>query len=92
MDINIADRYQISHDLVRFSRQSFEAELSEQQDMSFKTTEDLWTDILARLDMEREGKRYNLQNYFIKEPLYHYCIPYKCFFMIFKKKLIGFTL
>lgn len=54
MDIAIAERFQISHNLVWFSRQAFEAELSssnqlERPDMSFsfKTTEDQWTDSTA---------------------------------------------
>lgn len=51
MDLIIADRFQIPHDLVWFSRQECAADMQ-----TVKTTEDLWNEILVDLDMERQGK------------------------------------
>ena len=63
MDLIIAERFQISHDLVRFSRQECVADmqqsaLSPEGDVTTKcrTTEELWNEVHVDLDLKRQGK------------------------------------
>ncbi|XP_072025617.1 uncharacterized protein [Amphiura filiformis] len=65
MDLAIADRYEIPRELVWFNRQAFEADMSassgEGEDVYVadeKTTEDLWTELLVELDVQRADSPY----------------------------------
>ena len=65
MDLIIAERFQISHDLVWFSRQECVADmqqsaLSPDGDVTTatkcRTTEELWNEVHVDLDRKRQGK------------------------------------
>ena len=76
MDLLIADRYDLPREMVWYNRQAFEADLSlsfssDEEDASRcqlvdqKTTEDLWNDLLAELDLQREGEKEFQSTFFL---------------------------
>ena len=66
MDFAIANRFKLSHDLVQFSREAFEADLSsfppvcnsEFQEAE-KTTDDIWADLMEELNLNFKNGKFN---------------------------------
>ncbi|XP_072018186.1 uncharacterized protein [Amphiura filiformis] len=63
MDFAIADRYDISYDLVWFNRQAFEADFNSSSfEMESKTTDDVWLELKEELRLDRNDLQHDQRN------------------------------